>query len=48
MSCSRSPLALPLDGQLRITDTDLGDLAKASLAWRERDALPQSVPVSVR
>jgi transposase len=27
-----------------MTDTDLGDLVKASPVWRERDELKQSVP----
>jgi len=33
-----------LERELRITDTDLGDMVKASPAWRERDELQQSVP----
>jgi transposase len=33
-----------LERELRITDTDLGEMVKASPAWRERDALYQSVP----
>jgi len=33
-----------LERELRMTDTDLGDMIKASPVWRERDALLQSVP----
>jgi transposase len=33
-----------LERELRMTDTDLGDMVKASPAWRERDELQQSVP----
>jgi transposase len=33
-----------LERELRITDTDLGDMIKASPVWRERDELLQSVP----
>jgi transposase len=33
-----------LERELRITDTDLGEMVKASPAWRERDELYQSVP----
>jgi transposase len=33
-----------LERELRMTDTDLGDMVKASPAWRERDELLQSVP----
>ena len=33
-----------LERELRMTDTDLGEMVKASPAWRERDALQQSVP----
>ena len=33
-----------LERELRVTDTDLGDMIKASPAWRERDELLQSVP----
>ena len=33
-----------LERELRMTDPDLGDMEKASPAWRERDALQQSVP----
>ena len=33
-----------LERELRVTDTDLGAMVKASPAWRERDALLQSVP----
>jgi transposase len=33
-----------LERELRMTDTDLGDMVKASPAWRERDDLQQSVP----
>jgi len=33
-----------LERELRLTDTDLGDLVKQSPVWRERDALLRSVP----
>jgi transposase len=33
-----------LERELRMADTDLGDMVKESPAWRERDALLQSVP----
>ena len=33
-----------LERELRMTDTDLGDMIKASPVWRERDELLQSVP----
>lgn len=33
-----------LERELHMTDTDLGDMIKASPAWRERDELQQSVP----
>ncbi|MGH7635421.1 MAG: transposase, partial [Gemmatimonadaceae bacterium] len=33
-----------LERELRLADNDLGDMIKASPIWRERDALPQSVP----
>ena len=33
-----------LEREVRITDTDLGTMIKASPVWRERDALLQSVP----
>lgn len=33
-----------LERELRIADTDLGDLVRQSPAWRERDDLLQSVP----
>lgn len=33
-----------LEREVQSTDTQLGDLVKASPAWRERDALLQSVP----
>ncbi len=33
-----------LERELRMTDTDLGEMIKASPVWRERDALLQSVP----
>jgi transposase len=33
-----------LERELRMTDTDLGEMIKASPAWRERDELLQSVP----
>ncbi len=33
-----------LERELRITDTDLGAMIKASPVWRERDELLQSVP----
>lgn len=33
-----------LERELRMTDTDLGDMVKASPAWRERDELQQTVP----
>jgi CubicO group peptidase (beta-lactamase class C family) len=33
-----------LERELRMTDTDLGDMIKASPVWRERYELPQSVP----
>jgi transposase len=33
-----------LERELRMTDTDLGDMVKASPAWRERDELQRSVP----
>ncbi len=33
-----------LERELRMTDADLGDMVKASPAWRERDELQQSVP----
>jgi transposase len=33
-----------LERELRMTDTDLGDMVKTSPAWRERDELLQSVP----
>lgn len=33
-----------LERELRMTDTDLGAMIKASPVWRERDALLQSVP----
>lgn len=33
-----------LERELRMTDTDLGDMVKASPVWRERDELQQSVP----
>lgn len=33
-----------LERELRMTDTDLGGMVKASPAWRERDELQQSVP----
>jgi transposase len=33
-----------LERELRMTDTDLGEMVKASPAWRERDELQQSVP----
>src|SRR5215208_423499 len=33
-----------LERELRMTDTDLGDMIKASPAWRERDEWLQSVP----
>ena len=33
-----------LERELRITDTDRGEMVKASPAWRERDELYQSVP----
>lgn len=33
-----------LERELRMTDTDLGDMVKASPAWRERYELLQSVP----
>ena len=33
-----------LERELRMTDTDLGDMIKASPLWRERDELLQSVP----
>ena len=33
-----------LEREVRMTDTDLGDMVKASPVWRERDELLQSVP----
>lgn len=33
-----------LERELRMTDTELGDMIKASPVWRERDELLQSVP----
>lgn len=33
-----------LERELRMADTDLGEMVKASPAWRERDELLQSVP----
>jgi len=33
-----------LERELRMTDTDLGEMIKASPVWRERDELLQSVP----
>lgn len=39
----KAPIAF-LERELRMTDTDLGDMVKASPAWRERDDLQQSVP----
>jgi len=33
-----------LERELRMTDTDLGEMVKRSPAWRERDELLQSVP----
>ena len=33
-----------LEREVRLTDTDLGEMVKASPIWRERDALLQSVP----
>jgi transposase len=33
-----------LERELRMADTDLGEMVKESPAWRERDALLQSVP----
>jgi transposase len=33
-----------LERELRITDTDLGEMIKASPVWRDRDELLQSVP----
>jgi len=33
-----------LERELRMTDTDLGEMIKASPVWRERDDLLQSVP----
>ena len=33
-----------LERELRMTDTDLGEMVKASPVWRERDELLQSVP----
>jgi len=33
-----------LERELRIADTDLGDMVRESPAWRERDDLLQSVP----
>ena len=33
-----------LERELRMTDTDLGDMVRRSPAWRERDDLLQSVP----
>jgi transposase len=33
-----------LERDLRITDSDLGDVVRRSPAWRERDARLQSVP----
>lgn len=33
-----------LERELRMTETDLGDMIKASPVWRERDELLQSVP----
>lgn len=33
-----------LERELRLTDTDLGEMVKASPAWRERDELLRSVP----
>ena len=33
-----------LERELRIADTDLGDMVRKSPAWRERDDLLQSVP----
>lgn len=33
-----------LERELRMTDTDLGDMVRRSPAWRERDDLVQSVP----
>jgi transposase len=33
-----------LERELRMTDTDLGEMVKQSPAWREQDALQQSVP----
>jgi transposase len=33
-----------LERELRMTDTDLGDMVKASPVWRERDELLRSVP----
>jgi len=33
-----------LERELRVTDTDLGDMVRRSAAWRERDDLLQSVP----
>lgn len=33
-----------LERELRITDTDLGEMIKASPVWREKDELLQSVP----
>jgi transposase len=33
-----------LERELRMTDTDLGEMVKNSPAWRERDELVQSVP----
>lgn len=33
-----------LERELRMTDTDLGEMIKASSVWRERDELLQSVP----
>ena len=33
-----------LERELRMTDTDLGEMVKNSPAWRERDELLQSVP----
>jgi transposase len=39
----KAPIAF-LERELRMTDTDLGDMVTASPAWRERDDLQQSVP----
>lgn len=36
--------SVELERELRITDTDLGDMVRHSPAWRARDDLLQSVP----